>query len=153
MSLSLDGVRPCDLLTTAQVKPLQVMAGDAGINHDGQGSPDCQWASSAGISDGPDNDWLVRLEQHDASYYLGPGNPDAQIVQIAGFPAVQSKTSFGDPNTSCALAVDVASGQNMTVIYSNDFRDYPGINFQVACQQATKVAVLLVGNLRRLVGK
>jgi hypothetical protein len=45
------------------------------------------------------------------------------------------------------------AGQNMIVSYSNDFGDYPGINHQVACQQAAKVAVLMVGNLRRLVGK
>jgi Protein of unknown function (DUF3558) len=146
-------VQPCDLLTAAQVKRLQVMDGDPGNNKYGEPAPDCQWISSAGISDGPDNSWIALFEQHDASYYLGSGNPDAQIVEIAGFPAVQSKSAYGSQKTTCNLAVDVAQGQNMTVSYSNVLGDYPGINFQVACQQATKVAVMLVGNLRRLVGK
>jgi hypothetical protein len=148
--LPLTSVQPCALLTPTQVQQLKVVGkGLAGSNNDGQGSPDCIWDNALGP---PDNGWVVRFDlKHDASYYLG-SSTGAQTVQVDGFPAVQSSSPMDDPKTHCILLVDVAPGQTMYVLYSNDQGDYPGINHQVACQLADKVAEMAVGNLRRLHG-
>jgi hypothetical protein len=147
--LPLSGVKPCDLLTHAQTVQLAAEHTTPGSNNDGKDSPDCQWDNFGGP---PDNGWLIRLElNQDASYYLA-STTGAQIVQVGGFPAVQSSSPTQNPNTHCIVLVDAAPKQTMYVLYTNLDGDYPGISHQVACQQADKVAEMAVGNLRRLHG-
>ena len=150
MDLSLTNVQPCNLLTHAQVSQLKLDDVQPGTNNDGQGNPDCLWTNFGGP---PDNRWLVRLDlKQDASFFVDNSDPLVHVVQVDGFPAVQSYSSVQDPNTHCILVVDVAAGQNMYVLYGNSAKDYPGISHQVACQQADRVAEMAVGNLRRLHG-
>lgn len=148
--LPLTGVQPCALLTPTQLEQLKVDSkGLAGSNNDGRGNLDCQWDNFGGP---PDNGWLIRLElNQDASYYLG-STTGAQVVQVGGFPAVQSSSPTHNANTHCIVLVDVAPQQTMYVLYDNLAGDYPGIDHQVACQQADRVAEMAVGNLRRLHG-
>jgi len=75
----------------------------------------------------------------------------AQIVQVAGFPGVQTASDLQDPSKQCVLMLDVAPGQTLQATYQNSHGDYPGINHQVACQLASKAAELMVANLRNLV--
>jgi hypothetical protein len=74
----------------------------------------------------------------------------AQLIQVGGFPTVQTSSAFGHRERSCTLLVDVAPGQNLTVGYDNEHQDFPGISHEVACQRATLAAELMVANLRTL---
>lgn len=145
MSLPLTHVRPCDLLSPTQAKQLKADYVSNADNSDGSG---CDWDNALGP---PDNGWVVRsILKHDASYYLGPDG--SRVVQVAGFPAVQTTAGGQNPATHCILMVDVAPGQTMYVLYTNNQGDYPGMTHELACQLADKVATMAVGNLRRLAG-
>jgi hypothetical protein len=99
----------------------------------------------------PDNLWMIRLVlSRDASTALVAHDPLVKVVTVGGYPAVQTHAGGADSNTHCIEALDVAPGQNMQVFYLNNRGDYPGINHQVACQLADKVAVMALDNLRRI---
>jgi hypothetical protein len=146
--LRLDGVDPCALLTPAQVRQFKTEPGKPAVNNDGLGSRECLWHGEAVK---PDSIWNARaILTQGADYYLDSVT-GSQISEVAGFPAVQTSSNIGDPATQCLLFVDVAPGQSLEVQYGNLAGDYPGISHQVACQQATKAAELMVANLRNLV--
>jgi hypothetical protein len=63
---------------------------------------------------------------------------------------VQTSSPYQNANTECILAVDVARGENLWVQFDNRAGDFPGIDHQVACQQASKAAELMLHNLRGL---
>ena len=94
-----DGVNPCSLLTEKQAQKPSVELGAPGSDDDGLGSQDCTWLTSMSK---PDNAWLARtVVTEGAGHYLAA---DAQIVTVAGFPAVQSTLSDVDPRgTACFL--------------------------------------------------
>ena len=146
--LRLDGVDPCVLLTAAQLQLLAVNPGKPSQNNDGIGSRDCLWRNFPAK---PDNGWLARaILAQGAEYYLNSVT-GAQIVQVDGFPAVETSSSLADPDKQCLLYVDVAPGQSLEVQYLNGAGDYPGINRQVACQLAVKATELMLANLRNVV--
>jgi hypothetical protein len=64
---------------------------------------------------------------------------------------VQTSSPYHDANRQCILAIDVAQSEHLEVDYDNLQGDYPGINHEVACQQASKAAELMLQNLRGLV--
>jgi hypothetical protein len=133
------------LLSAAQLKQLKVDSSLSGSGNDEFGSLDCSWSGSD-----PSNDWLARaIVKKGAEYYLGSVT-GAQVVQVAGFPAVQTASPDVDPAKQCQLFIDVAPGQSLQVQYANFTGDYPGISHQVACQQASKAAELMIGNLKKL---
>ncbi|MDT7585481.1 MAG: hypothetical protein QOE32_3031 [Pseudonocardiales bacterium] len=147
-ALHLDEVDPCALLTAAQVNQLGTATGRSSANDDGPGSRACIWSN---FPKRPDNDWSANtILEHGADYYLA-STTASEIVQVAGFPAVQTSSDFQDPNKQCVLLIDVAPGQTLQATYQNSHGDRPGISHQVACQQATKAAELMVANLRNLV--
>lgn len=118
------------------------------MNNDGLGSLDCTWQGAA-IK--PDNIWNARaILKQGAEHYMDSVT-GTQIVQVGGFTAVQTSSDLADPQKECLLFVDTAPGQTLEVQYGNGRGDYPGISHQVACQQATKAAELMVANLRNLV--
>jgi hypothetical protein len=146
-ALRLDGVDPCSLLTPAQVSQLKLSQGSPGANSDGLGSPDCGWHALAAT---PRDVWIARtVLKQGAEFYLGSVT-GARVIQVAGFPAVQTSSDLAKPDLNCIMFIDVAPGQCLGIFYSNSFGDRHGINHEVACQQADRVAELLVANLRAL---
>jgi hypothetical protein len=110
------------------------------------GSLDCLWANHST----PDISWLARaIVKQGAGYALGNTAP-VEVVQVGGFSAVQTSSPYQNANTECILAIDVARGENLWVQFDNLAGDFPGINHQVACQQASKAAELMLRNLRGL---
>jgi hypothetical protein len=108
----------------------------------------CDWDNGGG---NPDNGWIARaIVKQGADYALGNAAP-VQVVQVGGFSAVQTSSPYHDANRQCILAIDVAQGEHLEVDYDNLQGDYPGINHEVACQQASKAAELILQNLRGLV--
>lgn len=147
-TLSLAGIDPCALLTPAQVSALKVRAGRSGEDNDGLGSRDCIWSNSPNR---PDIGWVARATLQRGAEWYRDSVTGAEVVQVAGFPAVQTSSSAGDPETHCILAIDVAPGQSLWVQFDNMDKDYPGMNHQRACQLARQAAETMMTNLRGLV--
>lgn len=146
-TLSLAEIDPCALLTAAQVSALNVHAGQPGEDNDGLGSRDCIWSTSP---DTPDIAWIARATLRRGAEWYRASVTGADVVQVAGYPAVQTVSNVGDPDTQCVLAVDVAQGQSLWVQFDNMDKDYPGMNHQRACQLARQAAESMVTNLREL---
>jgi hypothetical protein len=147
--LRLDGVDPCALLTSAEQTKLGVEQVGKIDDADQFRSLVCQWGNPGGIV--PENAWIARaIVKQGADYALGNTAP-VQVVQVGGFSAVQTSSPYQNANTECILAIDVAQGEHLRVEYDNRAGDFPGINHQVACQQASKAAELMLQNLRGLV--
>jgi hypothetical protein len=148
MALRLDGVDLCALLLPKQSSQLKTDRGSQVADDLQPGKHDCIWTNFPAK---PVSNWTAHaVLDHGADYYLGSVT-GAQIVQVDRFAAVQTSSNLADPERQCLLYVDVAPGQALDVQYINPNGDYPGISHQVACQQATKAAELMVANLRNLV--
>ena len=146
--LRLDGVDPCALLTSAEVVRLGVEQGDRFDDADQFRSLSCDWTNGGGAK--PDKAWVARaIVKQGADYALGNTAP-VQVVQVSGFSAVQTSSPYQDGNRQCILAIDVAQGEHLRVEFINRAGDFPGINHQAACQQASKAAELMLHNLRGL---
>lgn len=144
-NLPLDNLDPCALLTPSQVSALHVRTGRPGVDNDGLGSRDCLWSNSP---DEPDLGWVARATlRRGAEQYR---NAASQVVQIGGFPTVQTSSEIQDPETHCLLMIDVAPGQSLWVQFVNMGKTYPGMNHQLACQFARQTAGNMVTNLRSL---
>jgi hypothetical protein len=147
--LRLDGIDPCALLTSAEQTKLDVQFTGKVDDADQFHSLVCRWANLGGGT--PDNAWIARaIVKQGADYALRSAAP-AQVVQVGGFSAVQTSSPYFDAKTQCILAIDVAQGESLRVQYNNLQGDYPGITHEVACQQASKAAELMLQNLRGLV--
>jgi hypothetical protein len=147
--LRLDGVDPCALLTPAEVARLGVDQGDRFDDADQFRSLSCDWANSGGVK--PEKSWIARaIVKQGADYALGNIAP-VQVVKVGGFSAVQTSSPYQNAERQCILAIDVAQGEQLRVQFDNRAGDFPGINHQVACQQASNAAELMLQNLRGLV--
>lgn len=148
--LALDGIDACALLTETQRRELGVKLGKRGDNIEDPHSPACDWSNFPNV---PDNGWVARIiTRYGADHALG-SQTGVQVVTVDGFPTVQtSSPEAGDPKENCLLFIDVAPGQTLETSYQNGTGDYPGITHEVACQQATKAAELMVDTLRTLKG-
>jgi len=145
--LSLDSVNPCSLLTADQRTQLKVRAGTQDTDTSGplQG-PSCTWFSVAQHpADGYDGTVVLN---HGADFARG-----GDLVMVDGFGALTTTSLGSDPNYFCGLLVDVASGQSLSAIYSNNAHDYPGMNRQLACSKAQQLASAMLATLRAQVHK
>ncbi|HEY1968760.1 MAG TPA: DUF3558 domain-containing protein [Pseudonocardia sp.] len=148
-TLSLARVDPCALLTSNQTASLGITDSTSSVDNDeGLASPQCLWSNQLGP---PDNGWMIRLNlKQNATVAFRSNDPLVKVVEVAGFPAVQTYPGGSDGQKACIEVIDVAPSQHMQVFYTNLLGDYPGIDHQVACQLADRVARLALANLRRL---
>jgi hypothetical protein len=145
VELPLNTVDPCTLLTPTQRAKLGLSAGIGDTNTDELGSPACLWNTTTRH---PDDSWIAKtITNRSADYALGSTTP-ATVVTIAGLPAVQTATAYGNPNHECLLFIDVAQGQSLQVEYLNQRGDHPGITHEIACQLATIAATDMITTLR-----
>jgi len=122
-----------------------VSAGITDTSTDELGNPGCLWNSTNAR---PDDSWIAKtITKRGAEYALGSVT-STKVVDIGGFPAVQTATAYGDPAHECLLFVDVALGQSLQVEYLNQRGDHPGISHETACQLATTAATDMVTRLR-----
>lgn len=87
---------------------------------------------------------------HGAEYGLGYHEP---LRSIDGFAATTTTSRGSDPNYFCAVLVDVAPGQALAASYTNNRRDYPGMNRKLACDKAMKLAAAMLATLRAIKDK
>jgi hypothetical protein len=145
LELRLDTVNPCTLLTDPQRTALGVSAGIGDTDTDDLGSPGCLWNNA---TPPPDDSWIAKtITKRGTEYALGSVTA-TKVVDVGGFPAVQTATAYGDPAHECLLFIDTAQGQSLQVEYLNQRGDHPGISHETACQLATTAATDMITTLR-----
>jgi hypothetical protein len=144
-ALPINKVEPCSLLTAAQVRLLGLEPGRSHVNDDEMPGPDCLWSNFPAT---PGRGWLAQpLPNRGAEYALN-STSGAQVIQIKGFPAVQTTSPYTDARTSCLVFVDVAPGQSLLVQFQNSSGDEPGMTHDRACQNAAHGAEMMIQNLQ-----
>ena len=147
--LSLVGVAPCSLLTSAQQTQLRVQKPvDAGPDDIGsfRGSPTCTFpfgVRSPGLSYS-----VETVTNKGIEYWLDPTLADTlKQVTIAGYPGLDLTAKF-NPNVdnSCETVVSVANNQMILVTYAPT-AGAPNIE---ACTQTETVAAAAVATLQTL---
>jgi hypothetical protein len=113
-----------------------------------EGDAECVWSTP---SPGPTDTWIARaLINESAATALS--DPRAQIVQVAGFPAVQTSDPTADPNHACELYIDVADGQSLLVAYvsGQEAPNRPPSTRPLACRKAIQAADLMIQTLENM---
>ncbi len=122
-------------------------------------SPACRpvapiWATPSATGrttwSGPNDNWLAEALLSTSAESVLSGSPDARVVQVDGFPAVQTDAPGTDPARACLLHVDVAPGQSLLVRYLEGTGDNPAMNHALACHKAQQAAEFMVNQLRTL---
>lgn len=110
--LKVDGVDPCKLLTAEQMVQLKVTRSsrnDSDIVKTGD-VPTCEFRGDLSTNYG-----VAVIAGKGVDYWTGKGNTDVSEVRVAGFAAKQ--ISLSGVEADCAIAVDVADGQQLYVDY------------------------------------
>lgn len=143
--LSLEGIEPCSLFTSAQLAELGVQGEpEAGSSDDQFDAPMC-------TLDGPQDepyysyDVLLITDLGIDTWLTGRRNVDSWLVSIGGFPAVDFKTK-GVEDRDCSTTVDVADGQQLMV---NQF-PLGDVNYRQLCQLSEKAATMALQTLQTL---
>ncbi len=149
VELPLAGVDPCALLTADQQATLGVRTtGERGEDTDRFGSIGCLWGSS---SLPPGGAPLVRLvTAQGIDYYHQAGDT---VIDIDGFPALQTTGSFVDAQVHCLVLIDIAAGQTLWTQYNRDGLPPNGITHELACDRARETARAMVSTLRARPGR
>jgi hypothetical protein len=143
--LRLDAVNPCTLLSSTQLGQLGIRQGEFSRDEDSSHDALCHWDN---YPERPSMRYVARLQvQQGADYALG-STTGHQLVQIDGFPAVQTTSEGQDPATHCILVVDVAADQSLWVQYNNAFGDYQGLTHEQSCQFVRAFGEDLMQNLQ-----
>lgn len=149
VELWLDGVDPCSLLTDAQRHEFGVYSGKSLPPGNGtpiQG-PGCDWSNFPGH---PDNSFGgTAVLNHGAEYALGR----EPLRSVDGFAATTTTSTGSDPKYYCVVLVDVAPGQALGADYDNLSKDYPGMNRELACDKAMRLAAAMLATLRAIKDK
>ncbi|WP_433266459.1 DUF3558 domain-containing protein [Actinosynnema sp. CS-041913] len=108
--LKVDGVDPCKLLTADQMAQLKVTRSsrnDTDIVKTGE-VPTCEFRGDLSTNYG-----VAVIADKGIDYWTGKGNTDVSESEVAGFAAKQ--ISLSGVEADCAVAVDVADGQQLYV--------------------------------------
>jgi hypothetical protein len=144
--LSLDGLDPCTLLTSAQrtelnVDQVRTTSDDSGHY---KGMQTCVLDVSAQEPFYSYN--VLAVTNEDVSVWLtGKRNVDAKLTSIGGYPAAQFNTMGVD--TDCAFAVGVAKGQHLQVEMAPTS---DGFTYQDICQASKRAAEMALQTLQTL---
>ncbi|MDQ2708884.1 MAG: DUF3558 domain-containing protein [Actinomycetota bacterium] len=142
MTLQIEGIDPCSLLSAAQRRTLGVDQGDLRSGGGLITGLGCVWRN---ILKRPENLWAGSLlTSPGAEFALG--KDPMRFVQ--GF-ATTSTTSIGtDPRWYCTMFVDIGPGQSLKADYNNDSKDIPGMNHDLACAKAQQLAEYMLTALK-----
>jgi Protein of unknown function (DUF3558). len=149
--LSLDRLDLCTVLSSEQLIRLGVGKGSPGTAtslKDGREFPSCQWSR---FPQEPQDQYLIGGDTTRGVRYPPPGSPGIDIVDVAGFMAIEFEDSFAEHDRNCDLTVDVAAGQNLFVRYDYDGATVP-MTRKLACDKARAVAELAIHTLTERAG-
>ncbi len=145
--LKVDGLDPCKLFTKAQLDEVKVnrQRNSTKAEDPFKGAPIC-------VMDGGDGKvfwtyevWLITSEGI-APWLGGSRNVDARLVSVGGFPAADYKF-LGTTTFDCNTAVDVASGQQLSVGFRPVTRD--AFSQNEMCQKSEQAAGFALQNLQK----
>lgn len=141
--LSLIRVEPCGLLAGAQITQLGVGAGSP-YGDPVLGNAECVWATPSAT-----DTWITRALIYESAA-TALGDPHAQVVHVAGFPAVQTNDPTADPTHTCELYIDIAEGQTLLVAYVGGPNNPNSATstHPLACQKAAQAADLMIQTLQ-----
>lgn len=143
--LKLNNVDPCKLLTAAQMDQIKIAEADPEQSKviDGTPMPGCFYSNNLTYSY-----IAVAATNKGVGYWLGGGgNVTAEVVDVAGYGAAEIKF-IGVENVDCAVAVDVAEGQQLLMSYKPDSAVKE--TQQQLCDKAKKAAGLALETLKTL---
>ncbi len=144
MSLKLDSVDTCKLLTAEQMKQVDAVAAKPEKLDlvDGAQSPSCHYRGEDSFT------YAIGAVTHNgADYWFQGGNVSTKVINVADFGAVEIELKGGS-GFDCSVAIDVADGQQLMVSYiptSAKEKDQ-----SVLCGKAEKAAGLALATLKTL---
>lgn len=142
--IRVDGVDPCKLLTAEQMAQLGVNAGernDSDIVKTGN-APTCEFSGD----DLGTNYGVALVADRGIDYWTGAGNTDVSAIKVSGFEA--KRISLSGVEANCAVAVDVADGQQLYVDFIPIGSDKPSKDEM--CQNVEKGAGFALATLQTL---
>ncbi|MFS8098271.1 DUF3558 domain-containing protein [Lentzea alba] len=143
--LKVNNVDPCKLLSAAQMDQIKIAEADPEQSTviDGTAMPGCFYSNNLTYSY-----IAVVATNKGVDYWLrSGGNVTAEVVNVAGYGAAQVKL-IGVDNANCAVAVDVAEGQQLFMNYKPDSENKE--TQQQLCDKAKKAAGLALETLKTL---
>lgn len=142
-AFKLDGVDPCKLLTADQMKQIKVAEAKPMQPNlvDKKPSPSCFYKNGVNYT------YTVGAVTHGGvSYWLRSGGTvESKLIDVSGYGAAEIKFA-GTSDVDCAIAVDVAEGQQLFVSYS-PIDDEPQ---EQMCSKAKNAAELALVTLKTL---
>jgi hypothetical protein len=143
--LKLNNVDACKLLTAAQMDQIKLAkaAPQQSKVVDSTPLPACYYSNNLSYAY-----IVVPATNKGVDYWLGGGgNVTSEVVDVAGYGAAEIKF-IGVENVDCAVAVDVAEGQQLYLSYKPDSKDKE--TQQQMCDKAKKAAGLALETLKTL---
>lgn len=141
-TILIEKLEPCRSLTQGQLTQLGV-----GSPEPEPGTPDagpsCQWRHSP---QEPIESYFVQTTTRFGAQSALQNPLGATLIQVAGFPAVETRGMGASTDRSCQILLDVADSQTMEVAYSYNGRTLP-MTRELACQKARVAAELAMQTL------
>ncbi|MBA2322797.1 MAG: DUF3558 family protein [Pseudonocardiales bacterium] len=142
MTLTIEGINPCTLLSDDQRRTLGVESGEPLQDGGLITGMSCSWRN---FLKRPENAWVGGLLTSPGAEFALGKDP---IRFVQGF-ATTSTTSIGtDPRWYCTMFVDIGPGQSLKTSYDNDSKDIPGMNHDLACAKAQQLAEYMLTALK-----
>ncbi|MGI8815551.1 MAG: DUF3558 family protein [Pseudonocardia sp.] len=142
MTLKIEGIGPCSLVSADQRRTLGVEQGDLRPGGGLITGLSCAWSTTQTRPRSAIAGSL--LTSPGAEFALG--KDPMRFVQ--GF-ATTSTTSIGtDPRWYCTMFVDIGPGQSLKTDYDNSTQDIPGMNHDLACAKAQQLAEYMLTALK-----
>lgn len=146
--LGLDGVKPCSLFTSPQLKQLKDQfkfdePPESGNSGGAYNAPLCSIAQSAE----PFNsvDVLLVTTEGIEPWLSGKRNVDAWLVSVGGFPADDYKLAGAD-DEECVTSVSVADDQQLMI----ELQALQDTDYRQLCQVTEKAAAMALQTLQSL---
>lgn len=144
--LRINGLDPCSTLTGEQLKLLGVQfysVIEPGTNR----GPGCDWIHT---QTEPVESYTVDINTR-GGVELAFGQPQLEIITIAGFGAVDTPGLFSSGQLECVVNIDVAPGQAVQVGYFYNGRTM-AMTHEIACTKARNAAELAMRTILAKLG-
>lgn len=148
--LRLDGVKPCELFTKAQLTQLKITDPPTSKTSGGYFvAPGCD-LEIATLETFRSYEILTVTQEGIEPWLTGKRNVEAKLSEVAGYPAATYWLlgAEGTKTQDCATAVDVADGQQLMVTADND--GDRSFTLDQLCQMAETAAGMAMQTLQTL---
>lgn len=140
--IRIDGLDPCTTFTPGQIAALGVSRPEF-TPHPPPRGDNCRWRRSP---DEPVEAYASEVvTARGAGFTLGNSRGTA-VIDVLGYPAVETRGEFADAERTCGILLDVADGQFLQISYSYNGSSVP-MTQEIACGKARAAATLAMGNL------